>query len=98
MDKIVDVKSAVTICMYPDLPENKIISPGNSSLKGSYALLINRDLLSEVEEIKNKIEYLQLSNATDFVGKMRAASFIPHTNLDMYPSVKKELIKRGILK
>lgn len=94
----IDVKSAVTIGMYPDLPENKIISPGNSSLKGSYALLINRDLLSEVEEIKNKIEYLQLSNATDFVGKMRAASFIPHTNLDMYQSVKKELIKRGILK
>ena len=94
----IDVKSAVTIGMYPDLPESKIISPGNSSLKGSYALLINRDLLSEVEEIKNKIEYLQLSNATDFVGKMRAASFIPHTNLDMYPSVKKELIKRGILK
>ena len=94
----IDVKSAVTIGMYPDLPENKIISPGNSSLKGSYALLINRDLLSEVEEIKNKIEYLQLSNSSNFVEKMRAASFIPHTNLDLYPSVKKELIKREILK
>ena len=50
------------------------------------------------QEIKNKIEYLQLSNATDFVEKMRAASFIPHTNLDLYPTVKKELIKREVLK
>ena len=84
--------------MYPDLPKEKIICPGNSSLKGAYTLLTNRDLLSDVDEIKNKIEYLQLSNATDFVEKMRAASFIPHTNLDLYPTVKKELIKREVLK
>ena len=93
-----NVKSAVTIGMYPDLPKEKIICPGNSSLKGAYTLLTNRDLLSDVDEIKNKIEYLQLSNATDFVEKMRAASFIPHTNLDLYPTVKKELIKREVLK
>lgn len=89
--------SAVTIGMYPDLPKSKIISPGNTSLKGAYTLLMNSDLLSEVKIIKDKIEYLQLSNATDFLGKMRAASFIPHTNLELYPSVKKELIKRKIL-
>lgn len=93
-----NMKSAVTIGMYPDLPKEKIISPGNTSLKGAYTLLTNRELLLEVKEIKNKIEYLQLSNATDFVGKMRAASFIPHTNLELYPSVKEELSKRGILK
>lgn len=93
----INIKSAVTIGMYPDLPIEKIISPGNSSLKGAYELLVNRNLLNEIKEIKDKIEYLQLSNATDFVGKMRAASFIPHTNLDLYPSVKEELIKRKIL-
>lgn len=92
-----NVKSAVTIGMYPDLPKEKIICPGNSSLKGAYTLLTNRDLLSEVDKIKNKVEYIQLSNANDFVEKMRAASFIPHTNLDLYPTVKKELIKRKIL-
>lgn len=92
-----NLKSAVTIGMYPDLPKEKIICPGNSSLKGAYTLLTNRELLKEVDEIKNKIEYLQLSKSTDFISKMRAASFIPHTNLDLYPSVKKELIKRGII-
>ncbi len=92
-----DLKSAVTIGMYPDLENNKIICPGNTSLKGAYTLLTNGELLKEVEKIKNKIQYLQLSNATDFVGKMRAASFIPHTSLELYPSVKEELIKRGIL-
>ena len=93
-----NLKSAVTIGMYPDLPKEKMICPGNTSLKGAYALLTNRQLLKEVTHITKKIEYLQLSNATDFVGKMRAASFIPHTNLDLYPNVKKELIKRNILR
>ena len=92
-----NMKSAVTIGMYPDLQKSKMIFPGNTSLKGAYTLLLNRDLLIEVNEIKNKIEYLQLSNATDFVGKMRAASFLPHTNLDLYPSVKEELKKRKVL-
>ena len=93
-----DIKNAVTIGMYPDLLEGKILCPGNTSLKGARKLLINRELLNEVEEIVEKVEYLRLSNATDFVGKMRAASFIPHTNLEMYPSVKEELIRRGMLK
>ncbi len=92
-----DLKSAVTIGMYPDLPKEKMICPGNTSLKGAYALLTNRELLKEVRDIRQRVQYLQLSNATDFLGKMRAASFIPHTNLELYPSVKEELIKKGIL-
>lgn len=90
-------KSAVTIGMYPDLPKEKMIFPGNTSLKGAYTLLTNRELLEEVKDIKQRVQYLQLSNAADFVGKMRSASFIPHTNLELYPSVKKELIKRGLI-
>ena len=92
-----NLQSAVTIGMYPDLPKEKMISPGNTSLKGAYTLLTNRELLEDIKDIKQRVEYLQLSNATDFIGKMRAASFIPHTNLELYPSVKKELIKRGII-
>ncbi|SCH74141.1 methylamine methyltransferase corrinoid protein reductive activase [uncultured Clostridium sp.] len=93
-----NLNAAITIGIYPDLESNKIICPGNTSLKGAYNLLTNRYLLNDIYEIKNNIEYLQLSNATDFVEKMRAASFLPHTNLDSYPSVKKELIKRNIIK
>ena len=92
-----NLQSAVTIGMYPDLPKGKMIFPGNTSLKGAYTLLTNRELLEDIKNIKQRVEYLQLSNATDFIGKMRAASFIPHTNLELYPSVKKELIKRGII-
>lgn len=84
--------------MYPDLPQSKVIFPGNTSLKVTYILIINRDLLSEIGRIKGKIEYLQLNNETDFIGKMRIASFIHHNNLELYPSVKQELIKKGILR
>ena len=42
-----DIESAVTIGMYPDLPREKFECPGNSSLKGAYKLLTDRNLLSD---------------------------------------------------
>ena len=47
--------------------------------------------------IKNKLNYIGLENAKDFLEKMRGASFLPHTDIDNYPSVKANLIKRGLL-
>lgn len=93
-----NLTSAITVGMYPDLDHDKIICHENTSLKVAYTLLTNRNLLSEVDEIKDKVEYLQLSNTTDFVKKMSGTSFLPHTNLEYYPSVKDELIKRNIIK
>lgn len=92
-----DIESAVTIGMYPDLPREKFNCPGNTSLKGSYKLLMNRNLLSEIDNIAQRIDYIGLEDAKDFIEKMRAASFLPHTNIDNYPSVREKLIARGVL-
>lgn len=92
-----DVEAAVTIGMYPDLERSKMHCPGNASLKGAYKLLMNRNLLEDVDDIAERIHYIGLEDAKDFIGKMRAASFLPHTDLDNYPTVKAKLIERGIL-
>ena len=92
-----DIESAVTIGMYPDLPREKFECPGNSSLKGAYKLLTDRNLLSEIDDIVEKINYIGLEDAKDFIEKMRAASFLPHTNIDNYPTVKQKLLERGLL-
>ena len=92
-----DIESAVTIGMYPDLPREKFNCPGNASLKGSYKLLMDRNLLSEIDDIAHRIDYIGLEDAKDFIEKMRAASFLPHTNIDSYPSVKKKLMKREVV-
>ena len=92
-----NLESAITIGMYPDLERDKFNCPGNSSLKGAYKLLLNRNLLSEVDDIAERIDYIGLEGVKNFVEKMRAASFLPHTNIDFYPTVKSKLIANGII-
>ena len=78
-----NLESAVTIGMYPDLDRNKFNCPGNTSLEGAYKLLTNRTLLSSVDDIANRVNYIGLENAKDFLEKMRK------TNSEM----KSQLIK-----
>lgn len=92
-----NMESAITIGMYPDLDRNKFDCPGNTSLKGAYKLLMNRNLLSSIDDIAQRINYIGLEDAKDFLSKMRAASFLPHTDIDNYPSVKANLIKKSLL-
>lgn len=92
-----NLESAITIGMYPDIERTKFNCSGNTSIKGAYKLLINRNLLSEVDYIAQRIDYIGLEGAKDFLAKMRAASFLPHTNIDFYPTVKRKLIQKGII-
>ncbi len=86
-----DLEAAITIGMYPDLPREKFVPMGNSSLEGAYRLLLNKDCLEDVKRILGKITYVQFGNAGDFVEKMHAARFLPYTDLNQYPTVKARL-------
>ncbi|MDD6661882.1 MAG: ASKHA domain-containing protein [Lachnospiraceae bacterium] len=92
--KYLNVESAVTIGMYPDLPREKFVLIGNASLKGAYRLLLDLSALEAAQRILKKITYVQFANAGDFVEKMHAAQFLPYTDLTQYPSVKKKLEER----
>jgi len=92
-----DLESAITIGIYPDLPREKFVSLGNSSLSGARFLLLSRNALKDIEAIKEKMTYLELGAAEDYLHKMFAAHFLPHTNLDLYPSVKEKLLQRGTM-
>lgn len=94
----INLESAITIGLYPDLPRERFVSLGNSSLDGAYALLTDGEKLAEVEMLQEKIEYLEFGAATDFLTKMYASRFFPHTDFDQYPTVKAELKKRGRLR
>ena len=92
-----DKESAVTIGLYPDLPREKIISAGNSSLEGAQALLLDEGILEKLPGILSRMDYVQFGEVANFVDRMRAAMAIPHTDLDRYPTVKAELLRRGLI-
>ena len=90
-------EAGVTVGLYPDMPRDKIILPGNSSLIGARKMLLNRKLKEEMEEILDKMTYIQFGAVDNFLYIMVAAEAIPHTDIRRYPSVEKELKKRGLL-
>jgi len=47
-----------------------------------------------VEEISDKITYLELIADGTFMNEFTAALFMPHTNIDNFPSVKALLAKQ----
>ena len=45
----------------------------------------------EVEEILEKMVYIQFAAVEDFLNTMVAAQALPHTDLERYPTVKEKL-------
>ena len=90
-------EAGVTVGLYPDIPRDKIILPGNSSLSGARKMLLNRNLKEEIEEVLDKMTYIQFGAVDNFLHIMVAAEAIPHTDIRRYPTVEKELKKRGLL-
>ncbi len=80
-------RSAISIGMIPDLPEETYRSLGNSSLKGAIRLLAQRNLMDQIEAVRRRITYLELNVNQDFMNRFSAAKFFPHTDADRFPSV-----------
>ncbi len=83
----IDPVSAVTIGMLPDLPLERFIPLGNSSLEGATRMLTHPGSLAEIDRIRDGITYLELNVNQDFMNRFSAAKFIPHTNRALFPSV-----------
>lgn len=83
----IKIPAGVTIGLYPDIPRERIISAGNSSLQGARAILLDRSLLEDVKHFVETTDYIQFGEVANFVDIMSAAQGIPHLDLNRYPSV-----------
>ncbi|KJR98498.1 MAG: ferredoxin [Peptococcaceae bacterium BRH_c4a] len=92
-----DFESAVTLGLYPDLPREKMVKIGNSSGEGARLALMSRKCIEEARRIAANITYFELNANQEFMNKFVSSKFIPHTNMDYYPTVKRRLRERGLL-
>ena len=92
--KYVSKESAITIGMYPDMDRDHIINAGNSSLEGAQKLLLNRSLLTDIDQILEEMVYIQFAEVEDFLELMVAAQALPHTDYKRYPKVMEKLKER----
>lgn len=83
----INMKNAVNIGMFPDIPLEMFHYIGNSSLSGSYAMLLSKEAERKTYEVASNMTYLELSTVPGYMDEFVAACFIPHTDTSMFPSV-----------
>lgn len=83
----INMKNAVTIGMFPDIPLDKFHYIGNSSLSGSYTMLLSNEAERKTYEVAGNMTYLELSTVPGYMDEFVAACFLPHTDTNMFPSV-----------
>ena len=83
----INVKNAVQIGLFPDIPLEKYQYIGNSSLSGAYAMLVSSKAEEQLREIARNMTYLELSTHPGYMEEFVAACFLPHTNGARFPSV-----------
>lgn len=82
-----NLESAITIGIFPDLPRENYSVLKNSSLDGARTVLLDYSRLAEVKTLAETIYCVQFASIPDFLIRMQAAKFIPHTDLTRFPSV-----------
>ncbi|MGA1824440.1 MAG: ASKHA domain-containing protein [bacterium] len=85
----ITIENAIILGLLPDLPVKRFRYLGNSTIVGAHLALISGDLKNEIETICQGITYIELSNSTKFMDEYLSALFLPHTDLTLFPMVKK---------
>ncbi|MDP2921666.1 MAG: ASKHA domain-containing protein [Candidatus Omnitrophota bacterium] len=86
-----NIRSSINIGLLPDLPEKSFVFLGNTSISGAKICLLSIEAMDKADAIANKMAYLDLSTTPLFMNNYSAALFLPHTDIELFPSVKKIL-------
>ena len=90
----INMKNAVNIGMFPDIPLDKFHYIGNSSLTGAYLMLLSTPSEKKTYELASNMTYLELSTVPTYMDEFVGACFIPHTDTTMFPSVMDEVANK----
>jgi uncharacterized 2Fe-2S/4Fe-4S cluster protein (DUF4445 family) len=83
----INVEKAIQIGLLPDLPWDRFNFLGNTSVLGAYMSLLSKTAREQVRQIAQKMTYIELSADNEFFNAFTAALFLPHTEINRFPSV-----------
>jgi len=84
-----DIEKAIVIGALPDVPRDRIRFIGNSSLSGARMAMLSRHAFARAKDLAHQMTYFELSVNPDFMRNFVASLFLPHTDINLFPSVKK---------
>ena len=89
----INLEHSVNIGLLPDIPKEKFMFIGNSSLKGARLAAIDRNMMEKSRDIARAMTNVELSEDPAYMDNFMAALFLPHTRAELFPSVKPGLLK-----
>ncbi len=89
-----DLEQAITIGLLPDLPRERFFFIGNASLLGARLAATSLEAIREMEKVADMMTHFELSAHPGYMDYYVSALFLPHTNIDLFPTVKEILASR----
>ena len=86
--KYINVEKAVQIGLLPDMPWERFRFLGNTSVRGAYLALLDRAARARITDIASRMTYIELSADNSFYDAFTSALFLPHTDIERFPSVQ----------
>ena len=95
----INKENAILVGLVPEVPVERIKNIGNGAVEGANIALINRKMRKRLDEIAKTVAYIELNAEPAFMDEYTRASFLPHTDLSLFPGVQKILdscrVRRG---
>jgi uncharacterized 2Fe-2S/4Fe-4S cluster protein (DUF4445 family) len=89
----IDLDSAMTIGLLPEVDPARVLYVGNGSLLGSWMSEMSNHIRRDVVEVVRNMTSFELSEVTDFKDQYIASLFLPHTDASLFPETTKRLQK-----
>ncbi len=84
----INMKNAVRIGMFPNVPLELFHYIGNSSLAGAYTMALSDEATQKVEEVAKNMTYMELSTHPGYMDAFVAACFLPHTDASRFAGLE----------
>ncbi len=88
----IDLERGICIGLLPDIAREKFFYLGNASLLGCQISLTDHVRFRERVEVSRLMTNMELAENPHFMNNYMAALFLPHTNMELFPTVRDKLL------
>jgi len=86
-----DRRKTQILGLIPDIPLERIQFVGNTAIIGAKMALLSRGALDTCHRIAESVTYIDLISYPNYYDEFIAAMFLPHTDLERFPTITQEL-------
>jgi len=84
-----NIENAVVLGLLPDVPPDRYHFAGNACVVGAKVCLLSRQAMETANEIAGRMTYFDLMSNYKYMDYYQQALFLPHTNIDLFPTAKR---------